>query len=77
MIFLVNTESLDIKHIISNAIINGEDFPLKLTSKDKAKFANDVANLCDKHAFDRTRDDFKKQVKKLVEDLVKKNGGLD
>lgn len=77
MINLADTETLDIKHIITNAIINGEDFPLKLTSKDKARFAKDVANLCDKHAFDRTREDFKKQVKKLVEDLVKKNGGLD
>ena len=74
---LADTKTLDIKHIITNAIISGEDFPLKLTSKDKAKFAEDVANLCDKHAFDRTRDDFKKQVKKLVEDLIKNNGGLD
>tara|TARA_Y100000766_G_C18515200_1_gene416107 strand:+ start:309 stop:533 length:225 start_codon:yes stop_codon:yes gene_type:complete len=74
---MVESETLDIKNIITNAIINGEDFPLKLTSKDKAKFAGDVANLCDKHAFDRTRDDFKKQVKILVEDLIKRNGGLD
>ena len=64
--------TLDMRSIIVASIIEGEDFPLEISETDLEQFAKDVAALCEKNAFDKSRDEFQKNVGVLVSKVVKK-----
>ena len=69
--------SLDMNKIIINAIINGENFPLKMKKAEKKKFAEDIALNCQNFSFDRSRDDFKKQISGIIEETITRHQKVD
>ena len=64
---------LDIQTIIVNALIESNDIPVKLDSEQKKEFAQKVANLCEKRAFDKSRDSFKNEIAKLIKETISKS----
>jgi len=69
--------SLDMNEIIINAIINGENFPLEMNKPEKKKFAKEIALKCQNFSFDRSRDDFKKQISSIIEEAITRHQKVD
>ena len=61
--------------IIVNAIMDSDDIPINLDKKRKKEFAQEVAKICEKRAFDKSRDDFKNEITNLVNETISKFEG--
>ncbi|MAS80859.1 MAG: hypothetical protein CMA28_04530 [Euryarchaeota archaeon] len=61
---------LEMHDVIVNAILNGANFPLKLNDDEKKKFADEIAKVCDLHSFIKTRENFRKDVGKVIDRYV-------
>ncbi len=61
--------------IIVNSLMNSDDIPIKLDNKQKKEFAQEVAKICEKRAFDKSRDDFKNEVSNLIKETISKMEG--
>ena len=66
---------LDMQSIIVNAIMDSNDVPIKLDNKQKKEFAQEVAKVCEKRAFDKDRDDFKNEITNLIKETISKIEG--
>tara|TARA_B100000575_G_C22496267_1_gene325921 strand:+ start:210 stop:428 length:219 start_codon:yes stop_codon:yes gene_type:complete len=66
---------LDMQSIIVNSLMNSDDIPIKLDNKQKKEFAQEVAKICEKRAFDKSRDDFKNEVSNLIKETISKMEG--
>ena len=68
---------LDMKNIIIKAIIAGKDFPLKINASQKKVIAKEIADICEKHAFSKSRDGFKKDINRTIQIAISKYSGGD
>lgn len=66
---------LDMQSIIVNSIMDSDDIPIKLDNKQKKEFAQEVAKICEKRAFDKSRDDFKNEISNLIKETISKIEG--
>ena len=66
------TITFDMRSIISNSIINGAGIPLEMTKIERENFAQEIAKICDKRSFDKSRDAFKKEVDKVIQLAINK-----
>jgi len=66
---------LDMQSIIVNSIIDSDNIPIKLDNKQKKEFAQEVAKICEKRAFDKSRDDFKNEISILIKETISKMEG--
>lgn len=67
-----NSAPLDMHSIIVNTIVEGKDMPLGMSKKEKKKFAEDIATICELHAFSKSRDDFKKEINNAIQFYINK-----
>ena len=61
--------------IIVNSLMDSDDIPIKLDNKQKKEFAQEVAKICEKRAFDKSRDDFKNEISNLIKETISKMEG--
>ena len=61
--------------IIVNSLMDSDDMPIKLDNKQKKEFAQEVAKICEKRAFDKSRDDFKNEISNLIKETISKMEG--
>ena len=66
---------LDMQSIIVNSIMDSDNIPIKLDNKQKKEFAQEVAKICEKRAFDKSRDDFKNEISILIKETISKMEG--
>ena len=66
---------LDMQSIIVNSIMDSDNIPIKLDNKQKKEFAQEVAKICEKRAFDKSRDDFKNEISNLIKETISKVEG--
>jgi len=71
------TNNLDMNKIIFQAILKGKNMPLKMNASEKEKFAKDIADICEKHSFSKSRDDFKKEINRTIQIAISKYSGDD
>ena len=63
----------DIGEIIFDALMKSKDFPIDLSSKEKADFAGKIRDACVNNAFKKNRDNFRKEVGRIIANTVEKN----
>jgi hypothetical protein len=61
-----NDAPLEMYDVIVNAILKEPRFPLKLNNDEKKKFAEEIAKVCTDNSFIKTRENFRKNVGKVI-----------
>ena len=57
--------------IIVNSIMDSDNIPIKLDNKQK-KIRSGSSKICEKRAFDKSRDDFKNEISILIKETISK-----
>ena len=60
----------DMHSVIVKTILEGRDFPLKISKSNREKFANEIADICISNSFIKGRESFRREVGKVIERYV-------
>jgi len=67
-----NKNETDISGIIFDALVQSEENPLILSESEKVELANQISEICVKFSFKKNRDQFRKEIGRLIAHYAEK-----